>query len=308
MHVYLPISKVGSSLKWVNRRQVVVDSSKADRKSTTHSFNRCFLHLFSRERARSPAAHKFACIQLTQLIAGNWKSPNARLITCSPRCIQLLSILSSTFHHSFVSLIHPPFIGLTFQGFDLAPKRDAWLLRASFDIAQAGLPGGNFSAFVSRPNYIHCQNIGGENSNFGAIDRSQLTLLALFDVSAAFDTAVDHEILLERLQISFGVTSAFLCWLRSLLGERSFCVVHGSTRSPWVPAPYGLPQGSVLGPLLYLTYTSDLATLLASYSALAQLYADDVQAYLHCSASDAIAITQVVTFIMPLSPWGLDIL
>src|SRR6218665_10015 len=78
---------------------------------------------------------------------------------------------------------------------------------------------------------------------YGAIDRSQLTLLALYDVSAAFDT-VDHEMLLERLQISFGVTGAFLCLLRSFLGERSFCVVHGSTRSPWVPAPYGLSQGS----------------------------------------------------------------
>ena len=58
------------------------------------------------------------------------------------------------------------------------------------------------------------------------------------------------------------------------------------------------------GPLLYLIYTSDLATLLASYSALAQLVADDVQAYLHCSASDAIATTQVMTYIMgALEAW-----
>src|ERR1700735_2971972 len=80
---------------------------------------------------------------------------------------------------------------------------------------------------------------------YGAIDRSQLTLLALFDVGAAFDT-VDHEILLERLDKSFGLSGAVLSWLKSFLGERSLCVVHGSTRSLWVPAPYGLPQGSVL--------------------------------------------------------------
>src|SRR6218665_4049297 len=86
---------------------------------------------------------------------------------------------------------------------------------------------------------------------YGAIDRSQLTLLALFDVGAAFDT-VDHGILLEPLRISLGATGAFLCWQESFLGERTLCVVHGPTRPPWVPAPYGLTQGSVLGYLLYL--------------------------------------------------------
>src|SRR6218665_1055967 len=68
---------------------------------------------------------------------------------------------------------------------------------------------------------------------YGAVDSSQLTLLALFDVSAAFDT-VDHEILLKRLEISFGLSGNFLSWVGSFLSERSLCVVHGPSRSAWV--------------------------------------------------------------------------
>jgi len=52
-----------------------------------------------------------------------------------------------------------------------------------------------------------------------------------------------------------------LLWLRSFLTERSLRVVHGSSRSSWVPAVFGLPQGSVLAPLLFIIYTSDLLTL-----------------------------------------------
>src|SRR6218665_560727 len=58
----------------------------------------------------------------------------------------------------------------------------------------------------------------------GAVDHCQLTLFALFDVSAAFDT-VDHEILLQRLHLSFGVSGTLLSWLTSFLSERSMCVV-----------------------------------------------------------------------------------
>ena len=59
---------------------------------------------------------------------------------------------------------------------------------------------------------------------------------------------------------------------------------------PWsykVPAPYGLPQSSILGPLLYIIYTSGLSTLLAETGAQCQLYADDIQAYIHCRPANA---------------------
>src|SRR6218665_2463590 len=115
---------------------------------------------------------------------------------------------------------------------------------------------------------------------YGAVDRSRLPLLALFDLSAAFDT-VDHEVLLKHLQLSFVLSGTFIAWLASFLDGRSLCVVHGSSRSQWVPAPHGLPQGSVLAPLLYIIYTSELGPLLTDCALLSQLYADDVQAYLH---------------------------
>src|SRR6218665_1697483 len=76
------------------------------------------------------------------------------------------------------------------------------------------------------------------------------------------------------------------------------CVVHGLSRSSWVPPTYGLPQGSVLAPLLYIIYTSDIASLLASQAMLGQLYADDVQ------ASDALVTVSAMSRTMEaLGSW-----
>jgi len=115
---------------------------------------------------------------------------------------------------------------------------------------------------------------------YTAIDKSQVTLLALFDISAAFDM-VDHDILLTRLETACGLKGAPLLWLRSYLSDRTQQIISGNSRSHWVPVIFGVPQGSVLGPLLFILYTADIPSLFPIHSATGHLFADDTQAYVH---------------------------
>ena len=83
------------------------------------------------------------------------------------------------------------------------------------------------------------------------------------------------------MEISFGIRGAALEWFLSYLTGRSQPVSVHNVMTMFVFLDYGVPHGSVLGPVLFLLYTSDLVELARSYGLLAQAYADDLQVYCH---------------------------
>ncbi len=86
-----------------------------------------------------------------------------------------------------------------------------------------------------------------------ASDQGCISLLVLLDLSAAFDT-IDHNMLIDRLQNYTGVQGQALRWFRSYLSDRYHFVYLNGEASQLSPVKYGVPQGSVLGPLLFSLY------------------------------------------------------
>jgi hypothetical protein len=112
-----------------------------------------------------------------------------------------------------------------------------------------------------------------------SIDKKQVVCLILLDLSAAFDT-VNHAILLHRLEHRFGVTNDALSWFKSYLSDRQQAVVIEGQQSDPFPMSCGIPQGSVLGPVLFSLYTAPLGDVVRKYGVDFHLYADDTQIYM----------------------------
>ena len=107
-------------------------------------------------------------------------------------------------------------------------------------------------------------------------DNDKVALLALLDLSAAFDT-IDHSILLSRLQTSFGVSGTVLSWFQSYLLDRSQTVcVKGASSKPSVLS-FGVMQGYVLGPMLFVLYASPVSDVISRHAMSHESFADDTQ-------------------------------
>ena len=109
-------------------------------------------------------------------------------------------------------------------------------------------------------------------------DKGKVILLALLDLSAAFDT-VNHDILIERLQRDYGISDTAAKWFNSYLRDRDQKVVIGDAFSGAVALETGVPQGSGGGPGAYTRYTRNLGTIIRDLMLLFHLFADDTQLY-----------------------------
>ena len=111
------------------------------------------------------------------------------------------------------------------------------------------------------------------------IDKKKAVILLVLDLSAAF-YILDHEILLYRLATRFGLSDVALSWFRSYLCNRSQFVDVRAAQSVTHFLPCGVPQGYVLGPVLYRLNTSPLEDIARWYNLGFHFYADDTQLYL----------------------------
>ncbi len=120
-------------------------------------------------------------------------------------------------------------------------------------------------------------------------DSGACGILVLLDLSAAFDT-ICHSILLDRLHRWIGLSGTVLNWLKSYLSEHSQFVYLGTNRSQTVPLCQGVPQGSVLGPVLFCVYMLPLGQNIQKYGLGYHCYTDNTQIYISTHSTSTLSV------------------
>ena len=106
------------------------------------------------------------------------------------------------------------------------------------------------------------------------------------DLCTLFNT-IDHTILLDRLNVYYGISELALGWFKSYLSGRIHLVKVGSTPSHPAALQYGVPQGSVLGSILFSLYTNPISSVIHSHSSISHhFYINDTQLYITLSPTN----------------------
>ena len=141
-----------------------------------------------------------------------------------------------------------------------------------------------------------------------SLHHRQGVFLVLLDLSAAFDT-VSHSILFQRMQQELGIRGTALKWVKSYFSGRTTSVCINGCRSTKSSLNYGLPQGSIVGPVSFSIYTIPIGRIIRKHRLSYHLYADDVQLYTsfdpssqssidHALSSLALCISDIQSWMM----------